>query len=378
MSLAIPIRRTETPRSPLKTMFRALTYQLLRAWHAILSGPRALLQLIVAPLKWIGQLFGRIVEWWSSRESKYLLRGIPSIVVFALAAYLLVACRLRSGTALADRYLTAAQRLNDPEAAALLYERVVSLRPNDDATLFELARQSIDAGDQTRAQVILQKLAPPGGQGYAPAQLFVGRHYLARQHLSNDYFKLAERHLTNALSLAPRDPRTNASLGMLYFRRGVWDLAVRHFEDALDPRYHDGGETDDNLHPIRLSLAKAYSFQGQLAKAESLARQAREHFAGRVEDNPREDIAARRYLAEACMFLEDFETASEVLQMGLRTQRRRRFAPQRPGAVQRSVVRRRFAYRGRHARAEVRVVVDRAVARSKLCTDLRSHDEHPR
>ena len=298
-------------------MFRALTYQLLSLWHALLRGPRALLKIVVAPVKWIGLLFVHTVEWWSRRESKFLVRGIPSIVVFSVAAYLLVACRLRSDAALTDRYLLAAKRSNDPEASALLYERVVSLRPDDDAALFEFAMRSSAAGDKRRAQVILLQLAPLEGQEYAPAQLVMGRQDLALQHLSRQFRSRPKRHLTNAVTLAPRNPECHAWLGMFYFGWGVWDPAIYHFEAAFDPRNHNGGELADGVQPFRLSLAKAYAFDGQLDRAEDEAQLALDYFARRVKNNPTDDMEARRYLAEAWMFLEKFEDAAVVLETGV-------------------------------------------------------------
>lgn len=305
----------------LSRMFRALTYQLLSLWHALIRGPRALLQIVVAPVKWVGLLFVHTVEWWSRRESKFLLRGIPSIVVFSVAAYLVVACRLRSDAALTERYRRAANQSNDPAAAAMLYERVVSLDPQNDAALFEFAMRSNAAGDKRRMQVILRQLAPLEGQGYAPAQLVMGRQYLAVQHLSPDYLRRAERHLTNAVTLAPRNPECLAWRGMYYFGQEAWGPAIRDFEEALNPRHHNGGVLADGVQPFRLSLAKAYSKVGQLDQAEIQARAALAYFARRVESEPVEDTQARCYLADACMFLEDFERAEKELATGLKLNR---------------------------------------------------------
>jgi tetratricopeptide (TPR) repeat protein len=316
-------------------MLRAFTYYLQRASHGLLHGPRLVLRLLLSPFRWIGSLFRQTIEWWSRREMRYLLRGLPSVIVFSTVAYLVVACRLRSDTALAETYLNAAHQAeaaNKPEIAALLLERVVRLRPADDVTLYALATMARQSGDLPRSAVLMQQLAPEtAGQGYAPAQLQMGKFYLARQQVSADYRRKAEAHLQNAWDLNPQDAETNAALGQLYYSRGVWDQAIKYFEAALPSQSNSRAATPAGLQIVNLVLAKAYSFEANRKAAEEnsasaeecrkaaekYGKAARQYFEKRVADDPHKDIEARIILADACMFLEDFDDASKVLQDGL-------------------------------------------------------------
>lgn len=302
-------------------------YQLLRVWHFLLIGPRWLLQAFAAPFRAIGWLGLRVADWWSRRETRYLLRGLPSVAVVLGAVWLVVAGRLRSETALAEDYLVAARQaeaVNKPEVAALLLERVVQLRPADDETLYRLATQTQQSGDQVRAAVLFQQLAPEDGQGYFPAQLEVGRYYLTHLQASRDNARRAETHLEHALTLEPRSPSAHALLGQLYFGRGLWGLAIEHFELALQYAVTGQRELPEDLQVVQLLLAKAYSFRGNLStnqddldRAERLAKAARAQFAARVAAKPKDAVQARIILADACMFLEDFEAAAQTLEEGL-------------------------------------------------------------
>jgi tetratricopeptide (TPR) repeat protein len=303
-------------------MIRAVRYFLHRAWHAILRGPRALLMLLLSPFVWIGTLLQKVGNWWGRRETRHLVRGLPSILVFGLAAFLILTCRFRSDAALAESYLLEARRneQTSPATAALLLERVVSLRPADEQTLFELASMAQQAGDQTRASVLIQQLAPETGLGYFPAHLQVGRYYLARQHLSEENYRRAELHLRHAQGLEPNDASANALLGQLYFMRGVWAPAILYFEAALDPVATGNAEPPAELQFIMLLLAKAHAFNGNPERAEQLARGAHKYFTARLAVDPDHDFQSRIILADTSTFLEDYQAAAQVLADGLALQ----------------------------------------------------------
>ncbi|MBL8849874.1 MAG: tetratricopeptide repeat protein [Planctomycetaceae bacterium] len=301
-------------------MFRSLRYNFHRLIAALLRGPRAILQLLMSPFVWFGGLLRDIANWWSRREMRYLIRGLPSVFVFSFAAYLVVACRFGSDATLAQTYLSAARQAeaaNSPAAAALLLERVATLRHDDQETLFELAVMAQQAGDQERAAVLIQKLAPDEGHGYLPAHLQVARYYLARQHLSEENYRRAERHLKHVLTIAPNHAFGNALLGQLYFMRGVWTPAIQHFEAAIDPVATDNAEPPAELQFVLLLLAKAHALNNNQVRAEQLASDARSYFAARVDADPDGDIQSRIILADTCLFLEQYQAASDYLADGL-------------------------------------------------------------
>lgn len=302
------------------TMFRPLIYSLVRTWQQLLHGVRLFFQALLSPVRWAGAMLRQLAVWWSRRETRYLLRGLPALVVFSAAGWLLIAGRLRSDAVLAETYLGAARHAeatNKPEVAALLLERVVRLRPADDETLFELATMAQQAGDQARAAVLIRQLAPDDGQGYAPAHVQVGRYYLNRLHLATGNFERAQTHLSHALTLDPDNPTAHALLGQLYFSRGAWDPAITELEGALEAAQSGARDLPEELYAVRLLLAKAYSFRGRTEEAARLGRAVRQHYAEQLAANPRGNVQSRIILADACMFLEDFDAAAQTLNEGL-------------------------------------------------------------
>jgi len=303
-------------------MFRAIEHYFRRAFYALLNGPRAVLRALTAPFRWIGGIFAQIGAWWSRREGRYLLRGMPALLVFGGAGFLLVACRMRSDAVLADRYQSAAGAAsNQPKVAALLLERVMQLRPRDNETLFELARMTQQAGDDARTAVLMRELAPDPGPnvpaGYAPAHMEMGKAYLKNQHLSHANFVKARQHFEEVLDKNPNNAEAHAYLGQLYFAGGLSNDAIPHFERAIEinDQQNEAGRAD--LQVLTLLLAKCYSKTGDYDKAESLAETAREHFAKRLKEHQSTDVESRIILADTCMFLEDFPGASSVLKDGL-------------------------------------------------------------
>jgi tetratricopeptide (TPR) repeat protein len=252
-------------------MFRALGYYARRIVHGLLSGPYAILWLLLAPFRWIGRMFAQLAHWWSSRESRYLLRGLPALAAFVGAALLLLAGRMRSDTVLAERYLSAARfsAASQPDVAALLLERVVQLRPKDNETLFELATMTQRAGDPARTAVLMRELAPDPdtAPGYWPAHLEMGKSYLKIQNLAPANFVKAKEHFDQVLALNRDNAEAYAYLGQLHYGQRMWDEAIQYFEQALEHGQTENGEIRADLQVVLLLLAKAYSFRNDLQAA---------------------------------------------------------------------------------------------------------------
>jgi tetratricopeptide (TPR) repeat protein len=145
----------------------------------------------------------------------------------------------------------------------------------------------------------------------------MGKSYLKIQHLSLANFQAAKNHFEQVIRLKPDSADAYAYLGQLYYGRGLWDLAIENFHRALELGTDAHGDVRPDLQVVMLLLAKAHSFRGELDKSEHLASEARAVYAARVASQPRDDIDSRIILADACMFLEDFEGASKVLNEGL-------------------------------------------------------------
>lgn len=317
-------------------MFRAINFYVRRAFHALLNGPRAVLWLLLAPFRWVGRFCAQIVQWWSRRESRYLLRGLPALVAFCGAAFLLVACRMRSDALLADKYLSAArlEEATRPAVATLLLERVLQLRETDDnETKFELASMAQQSGDQARTAVLMRQLAPDpkDGPGYWPAHLEMGKLYLKIQDGSPANFLKAKTHFEQVIDLKSDNPDAYAYLGQLYLGRGHTKLAIAKFNEALKNGQDEKGEIRAHLQVVLLLLAKAYALEANVyasggdeqsaeectAAAKNNALLARDLYAARVKQQPNDDAESRIILADACMFLEDFNAASTTLNEGL-------------------------------------------------------------
>lgn len=308
-------------------MFRAVSFHAMRLWHGLSRGPRAALSLLTAPFRWTGAFFVRMANWWSRREGRYLLRGVPALIAFGGAAFLLVACRFQSSSVIAQTYLSAARahEASQPEVAAMLLERVVTLRregnetqsQEDNEILFELASMTQRSGDGARTAVLMRELTDEVGDGYWPAHLEMGKAYQKFRPQTHESFEQARKHFETAISLNKEGPDAYAHLGQLYFNNGRFPQAIPRFEEALARGTGPDQVLRPDLEVVLLLLAKAYARVDELARSRDVALRAQAAYEARVARDGEEDVNSRIILADIHMFLEEFPKAADTLDQGL-------------------------------------------------------------
>ena len=254
-------------------------------------------------------------EWFTTRHWIRLVYGLPALLVITACAFLTSLCLLTTADATTVQYRTAAASAMSHQeftVAKLYLERLARLGVNDNATLFDLARASEKVGDIPRMVGVMEELSPAEYPRYAPAHLWQAARLLTAT-ATPEAIELGERHLRSALALAPSDATAHGMLGELYLQQGRTAAAITHLSQAMIA-----------LPSLKLSLAKAYSLQGDRSRALRLARDAQTHYSNLVRQNSH-DHAARTRWADSTMFLEQFETAAAILQEGLEIANDRRF-----------------------------------------------------
>ncbi|MFV0443186.1 MAG: hypothetical protein ACK5Q5_06415 [Planctomycetaceae bacterium] len=249
-----------------------------------------------------------IIAWWTRRDFRFLLKGLPAFLVALAAAYLVVASLARAPSARADQYLLAGQSALSGQSwhpARLYLERAWELHPSGNETLYQLATAASGEGDAARVNVLMQKLAPDEAAVYAPAHLAKATALLQQRANNPEAVRLADRHLQHVHTLEPGNVAAHRFRGGLYFEQGLMQQAIQHLEQIVDARPE-----------VSLSLAKAYLLTGSRQLAELWGRRAQSHFESLTLDDPR-SVAARMAWSDATVFLEQFERAAGILQQGI-------------------------------------------------------------
>ncbi|MCA9054851.1 MAG: hypothetical protein KDA75_13510, partial [Planctomycetaceae bacterium] len=191
-----------------------------------------------------------LVAWWTRRDFRFLLKGLPAFLVILSSAYLVLSSLARTPSARADRYLQAGRTALGGEswgAARLYLERAWELHPSGNETLYQLATAASGEGDAARVNVLMQRLAPDDAAVYAPAHLAKANALLQQRANNPNALRLADRHLQHVHTLDPGNVVAHGLRGGLYFEQGLMQQAIQHLQKIAD--------TDPG---VTLMLAKAY------------------------------------------------------------------------------------------------------------------------
>jgi tetratricopeptide (TPR) repeat protein len=262
-----------------------------------------------------------LIRWWSSRGFRFFLRGVPALLAFCAAGYLLLIGEVRGRTQRAQDYFTAGRTALDSqsyEAARLYYEKGLQIEPNNHEAMFNLAIASQQTGEEFRIAAIMDRLAPVDRAVHPQAHLWKAIQHFQRRGLSRADELAAEVHLRHVLQVRPNDVAANSLLGELYFGQGGFsdppDMAL--LERAIEHLERVAGNPRND--PARsLLLARAYLRHGDTSKAERLGRQVLDVYEALSLQNP-SDVDALYNWADAAMFLEQYETAVSLLDRSLR------------------------------------------------------------
>lgn len=138
-----------------------------------------------------------------------------------------------------------------PELAANAYAQAHRLRPDDTDLLLAEARALEDAGQATKARMLIDGW--PGSATSAPAQSILGD----LDEKDGDYKQAAE-HYVKAVNLDPNEANTWA-LGVEFLRHWTFDAAVREFQAAV-VRFPASTR-------MKLGLGAAYFGNGEYVKS---------------------------------------------------------------------------------------------------------------
>ena len=298
-------------------MFESFKRQMLRRvrnlWETLPHWLGMTWELFTSPFRWLGQalaLIGSIlVKWWTSRQWRRLLWGIPSILVLGICAYFIVKSTATTTSELAGTYVLAGRSATKTEqwkSATLFFERALELGVRDREALFDLVVAADKSGDESRKLAVLERLAPDDQATYAPAHLWKATQALSVSPVSHEKLLEAERHLRLAIQLDSTNVNAHAILGEIYFQRGFMEGAVNHLEYA-----------SKTIARYQLLHAKACILTKRRFKAESSAKLAQQLASKAVGENPNNHESRLEY-GEALLILEQYDAAIKTLQEGIR------------------------------------------------------------
>ena len=150
-------------------------------------------------------------------EFRYLLQGVPAIVVLLLAAIQTVVAALpRRDWSSSIGSMRSALAHDEPSDAIVAYRRLLDLDPRDPETCFQFALACEQVGESQRAEELIDRLAPRNHTGYAPAHLRQAQRAMAVRPLSREAAEAAHSHLERALQLQPGSGPANAMMARLF------------------------------------------------------------------------------------------------------------------------------------------------------------------
>jgi len=268
----------------------------------------------------IGTMFA---EWWRRRNLRYLLQGLPSLLLTAGVILFGLLVFAQDRNLLANDYqrqgyqsiLDAKKKLSAGDDATpqlamaeMCFQRLLVLQ-NKDVNLYMLA-QVLDVRKQSEAVIdLLRTMAPGDKTRYGLAHLNMAELYLTGKlppPPGSSPGRAAENHLKRAVwSKDPSAaPRANLMLSELY---KVWNMpkeAEKHLEDAAKA-----------VPEWRGFQAEWFRRKGQPDQAKLYAQMAAQVFRRRLEKEP-DNHTDRASLADALVLMGDFPEAVETLRLG--------------------------------------------------------------
>jgi Tfp pilus assembly protein PilF len=292
----------------MKRKWRQFRHWLKKRWEPIAWLFHDVREAVTKP---VVKLARRVSTWWENRRGRYLLQGLPALLlalgVIFLAAVVIAGKVGSDRQQLASHYqMQAAQSMvaRNWDAARVAYERLAVLDDDKPDHRYALALALQGLGQKERAVGLMGALAPlDGPQGFAPAHLWLGLIYYSQSGSNPRAQQLAEQHLTRVVKLQPEAVEAHIMLAQIYMRNSQFDKAEKHFlagarvrpeiglmlaglykergqkENQLfwcqrSAKYFQGQlEADSGNHPARLNLAEAKLLGGQFAEARTLLQQ---------------------------------------------------------------------------------------------------------
>jgi tetratricopeptide (TPR) repeat protein len=263
-----------------------------------------------------------LAEWWRRRIVRYLLQGLPALLMtigvlaFGLVVYaqdrnlLANDYQLRGWQSLQEVRKAQAKGEEAPAQLAMAemcFQRLLVLQ-NKDENRYLLA-QALDVKKQPEAVIeLIRTMAPPDKAGFGLAQLNMAELYLSGRippPPGSNAGVAAENHLVWAKQTKLSAPRANIMLAELYKR---WNQDRKAVEKCLE-------EAAKAVPEWRGHQAKYYYETGRVEQARVYADVAAQVFQQRLDQYPG-NHADRLSLAEVLVLKGDFAQAVATLRLG--------------------------------------------------------------
>jgi tetratricopeptide (TPR) repeat protein len=230
-----------------------------RLWHLGQMWRRStaggILRLSVVAVRAVSfRVGGSFYHWWMTKSLRYLLQGLPAVLVLLAIATLIFLVLVQPGWQLLEFYEQAGQQAYRAEQytqAHICFERLGQLAPENKRFRFVLGQVVDKLGDQPRAAALIAQLAPRDQMGFAPAHLWEARRLLSIAPLTEVSRDAAEAHLLRLLQAEPNTPEAAAELAKLYLDSG----RIAQAEKLL-------GQVGKSRPDLQLQLARLYAARG--------------------------------------------------------------------------------------------------------------------
>ena len=260
------------------------------------------------PLKPIRRWQRRCEHWFSARDYRLLLIGLPSIVAILLWIGMLNRILVWTPAWISDHYrplYQAALAVRDFEKAKIIIERTLQEAANPSPELvFNLARCLNELGQDQEAAALISNLAPLDGHGYIPAHLVMAQSMAGSRDPSA--LQTAEKHLMRVLELEPGRTDLWIKAGQICMTMQEWEAAKKHFLNAVVASPE-----------VALQLANIARIRGQTEELRAWAERADRYFESRNRVETK-DSSVRLGWAQAKLLLGQFTNSLVILDMGIR------------------------------------------------------------
>ena len=261
------------------------------------------------PRWFFGFLKAFLGSWLTSRQLKTMILAFPAIVVLVAGSFLAWQLAAPPRAALAAAYERAAVKASELESyeeSDLLWERLMQLRPDDNAYRFMLATSLVEREEYDAATPHLDLLTIE--KGYAPACLWLVRQ--SRDNSSKLTLTPEQQifQLQKVVKEEPDNEEAHRLLAQTYMEREDYRVAEQHLLRVVD------------RHPTLGLLL--FELQLLLQRTDDNSRRylerARTAYAGIVQNDPL-DVQSRIYWSQALIYLDQSVEAERILTEALRT-----------------------------------------------------------
>jgi tetratricopeptide (TPR) repeat protein len=280
-----------------------------RAGHGRLGWLRVLVAYpAYASWRFLARLGWLLGQWWSFRNTRYFLQGLPAVLCLSAVVTLGAFARFKDPSDLVLAYQAQAAKAlaeKDYALAQTCFEKLATFEGEHKQAVYWLGLTLEAADRKADAAAVMLNLAPPDkAGGYRPAHLWQARHLLTGQP-GLPQQQLAERHLLRALEGDNPPADASALYAQLLLATKRTQEAEAHLVRAVE------------THPeLRIPLAKIYAARRDREKAQTQLQRAVEAFRQRAEGSL-DDHRDRLYWAETTLLQGKFAEAQAILEKGL-------------------------------------------------------------